>query len=71
MLNPSLQAGVAAPHVAVPCKGTTAENDHRHDRYQWVTDYNHGQKKNGSIALAAKCCYTLLDLAQSVAIPWP
>ena len=39
MLNPSLQAGVAAPHEAVPCKGTTAENDHRYDRYQSVTDY--------------------------------
>jgi hypothetical protein len=37
MLNPSLQAGVASSREAVPCKGTTAENDHRHDRYQSVT----------------------------------
>ena len=39
MLNPGLQAGVAAPHEAVPCKGTTAEKDHRHGRYQSVTGY--------------------------------
>jgi hypothetical protein len=49
MLNPSLQAGVASPQETVPCKGTTAENDHWHDRYQWVTAYakkqahGHGQ----------------------------
>jgi hypothetical protein len=42
MLNPSLQAGVAAPHEAVPCKGATAEKDHRYDRYQRVTGYKRG-----------------------------
>jgi hypothetical protein len=38
-LTPAFRLGWRAPHEAVPCKGTTAEKDRRHDQYQRLSDY--------------------------------
>ncbi|MGI5924469.1 MAG: hypothetical protein ACOX9E_11045 [Lentisphaeria bacterium] len=66
MLNPSLQAGVRTPHEAVPCKGTTAEKDHRHDWYQSVTAYRVPAKRAPGILLFV-CKIAILIIFSAIA----